>query len=206
MRKDILSIREIVFDEETKSFRFTYNPKDFANNRSLPKEWIVYSCVDRIVNFRSSKDGRWHPEEVNVTENLRKIFEDNQINININIIPQIEDNQNLNNEFYEKLIYSFNNILQLRNSDSEKGIDYIHSPVKPFFDSRIYEKEGQNEDFTEKAKKPVSGDANGAYNIARKGLIMLRKIIYNPEKLDLYINNEKWDDIAQNWNDFINKF
>ena len=40
---------------------------------------------------------------------------------------------------------------------------------------------------------PTSGDANGAYNIARKGVMMLERIKENPEKPDLLIRDAEWD-------------
>lgn len=53
----------------------------------------------------------------------------------------------------------------MRNSNPETGEDRILSPVKDkngnFYDSSKYD---------EKSKFPCDADANGAYNIARKGL------------------------------------
>ena len=41
-----------------------------------------------------------------------------------------------------------------------------------------------------------NGDANGAYNIARKGLIILDKI--RKEEKSLGITNVEWDNFSQN--------
>jgi CRISPR-associated protein Cpf1 len=62
------------------------------------------------------------------------------------------------------------------------------SPVEPFFDSR---------------KKypglPLDGDANGAYNIARKGIFMLNTLnnSENPEKENLNVSKKDWQNFAQ---------
>ncbi|MDR2189942.1 MAG: hypothetical protein LBP53_01840 [Candidatus Peribacteria bacterium] len=40
---------------------------------------------------------------------------------------------------------------------------------------------------------PTSGDANGAFNIARKGILMLKRIQENPEKPNVLIRDEEWD-------------
>jgi len=40
---------------------------------------------------------------------------------------------------------------------------------------------------------PTSGDANGAYNTARKGVMMLERIKENPERPDLLIRDAEWD-------------
>jgi CRISPR-associated protein Cpf1 len=41
---------------------------------------------------------------------------------------------------------------------------------------------------------PTSGDANGAFNIARKGLIMLMRIEEKPENPNLFVSDEEWDE------------
>ena len=80
--------------------------------------------------------------------------------------------------------------LQLRNSNSKE--DYILSPVANkngfFFDSS---KCGPD--------LPNNADANGAFNIARKGLILVNRILSTPlnEKLSLTISNEEWLEYAQ---------
>ena len=67
---------------------------------------------------------------------------------------------------------------------------------------------------------PENADANGAYNIARKGLIMLRHIKqwhnegkqkYNKDTsdLDLFISDEEWDlwlNDKPAWEDRISEF
>jgi len=54
---------------------------------------------------------------------------------------------------------------------------------------------------------PQNGDDNGAFNIARKGIVILNKISDfskingNCEKMkwaDLYVSNQEWDDFIQN--------
>ena len=74
----------------------------------------------------------------------------------------------------------------MRNSDSKK--DYILSPVKnkngEFFDSR-----------NAQVFLPIDADANGAYNIARKGLLIIDHIRKGEKKIE--IANEEWLDFAQ---------
>ena len=45
---------------------------------------------------------------------------------------------------------------------------------------------------------PKNWDENWAFNIARKGLIILNRISENPEKPDLLIFNADWDNFARN--------
>ena len=70
--------------------------------------------------------------------------------------------------------------------EKERKKDYILSPVKSkngeFFDSR-------------KASHsfPIDADANGAYNIARKGLMVIKQI----KRDEIKISNEDWLNFAQ---------
>ena len=45
----------------------------------------------------------------------------------------------------------------------------------------------------------VNGDANGAYNIARKGILILRAIKENSAKPDLYISKYQWNKFTQRY-------
>ena len=97
-------------------------------------------------------------------------------------------------DFFKKLIHLLRLLSQLRNSITGKPVDYILSPVADekgdFYDSRRYE--GGN------APLPTNADANGAYNIARKGRLLLQQIA-NSEKPDM--SNETWFKYAQGLKD-----
>ncbi|MDP4010074.1 MAG: type V CRISPR-associated protein Cas12a/Cpf1 [Candidatus Shapirobacteria bacterium] len=202
MRENILKLDNIIFDQNNLCFRFDYSLNKFQKDTSN-KKWSCYTHVDRICNEYDKKINKWVPTSICLTEKLNDLFKSENIDINKNIIEQIKNKENLNNKFYEDLTFYINLLFQLRNSNSSKEIDFIYSPIEPFFDSRKYQQEGQNLDFTEKAKLPVHGDSNGAYNIARKGLIMFKRIKLTPDKPDLFIGNEYWDCVAQNWEEFI---
>ena len=82
--------------------------------------------------------------------------------------------------------------MRVSDSSKEKGTDendFILSPVEPFFNS------------SKKYKNlPENGDANGAYNIARKGICILNKINDADDlskKVDLVIKKEDWQNYAQ---------
>ena len=80
----------------------------------------------------------------------------------------------------------------MRNSVSGTQCDYILSPVADnegnFFDSR----ENKN-------CLPKDADANGAYNIARKGLMLLSQIksCENLNELKFDLSNKEWLKFAQ---------
>lgn len=80
----------------------------------------------------------------------------------------------------------------MRNSWTGTDIDYLVSPVcnekGEFFDSRNVDK-----------ALPQNADANGAYNIARKGLILLDRIkeSTSDKKLNFSITNKEWLSFVQ---------
>ena len=80
----------------------------------------------------------------------------------------------------------------MRNSITGTDIDYLISPVMnpsgEFFDSR---KCGDT--------MPQNADANGAYNIARKGLWIVEQIkkATDLSKVQLAISNKEWLQFAQ---------
>jgi len=129
-------------------------------------------------------------------------------------------------DFHHQFAYLFNLVLQLRNAFSQKiakdkngkdilvgeDIDFIASPVYPYFSMEAKnEKTGQkisnlnvagfDKRIIAKNKDEIvrnlNGDANGAYNIARKGIIILEKIKENAEKPNLFISKNEWDKFAQ---------
>jgi hypothetical protein len=139
---------------------------------------------------------------------------------------ELIENKELDGEkrnFYKSLVYYLNLILQIRNSSSARWIenekeeikkegkeaDFIQSPVYPFFATKCkdYNVEENFAGFEEKIilnnknKKRIleefNGDANGAYNIARKGILILKAIKKSKEKPNLYISNTDWDNFAQ---------
>lgn len=182
MRENILKFKEISWDSQTQSFLFKYNPKDFIKDKTTlveDKEYIIYSCVDRIRSYQTDS-GVWenreflHGTETGVTSRLIKIFDDFGLKTNIEIKQQIEEDQTLTNNFYEQFIFNLNLILQIRNSktgaeENDPYFDFIQSPVKPFFDSRYPEKFGKKLE-NDSWSVPENGDANGAFHIAKKGI------------------------------------
>ncbi len=100
---------------------------------------------------------------------------------------------------WEQLRFVIDIVQQIRNSgDASKGQDdnFLQSPVRneqgEHYDSRNYRD-------IENPELPKDADANGAYNIARKGIMMFQHIKQwiegGKEKgdLDLFISDEEWD-------------
>lgn len=145
-------------------------------------------------------------ESYDLKDLLDKLFED--FDKSKSLKKQIEDRKELQkgeDEKYKKwtaweqLRFVIDIIQQIRNSgDESKGQDdnFLQSPVRneqgEHYDSRNYRD-------IEDPELPKDADANGAYNIARKGIIMFQHIKQWVKDgkvkgdLDLFISDEEWD-------------
>ncbi|MFA5211060.1 MAG: type V CRISPR-associated protein Cas12a/Cpf1 [Patescibacteria group bacterium] len=186
------------FGFDGKDYYFKY--RDVNTN----KPWILYSGyngneLDRFKDKFSEKEGQkhWNPEKIEIVKNLKNIF--NDFDEKKSFKKQIEENKELNKiekdrTAWESLRFIIEVIQQIRNTGTEeKDNDFILSPVRDeinfkHFDSRMIK---------ENEKLPQNGDANGAYNIAKKGIIMFERIKEKPEKPNLFIKNQEWDKFTQ---------
>lgn len=138
-----------------------------------------------------------------MTDKFKELFDKYNININCeNLIKEIEDKKDsLNSDFFNEFIKYFKFTVQLRNSktgSTNPEDDYLISPVAnkngEFYDSRNY--------IGENAVLPKDADANGAYNIARKGLYVVEQIksVKTDEelkKVKINMSNKEWLEYAQ---------
>ncbi|MCQ2603420.1 MAG: type V CRISPR-associated protein Cas12a/Cpf1 [Spirochaetia bacterium] len=195
----------IRYDNKTDSFVFTFDYKNFdgKGGKELSRtKWNVYSKDKRIVYLFKEKKY----EDVNVTEKLAKCFEkqgiayqngDDILDSIMTIGADLKDGERPVKEiaeFWDTLLYNFKLVLQMRNSNAQTGEDYIISPVMAddgtFFDSREQLKKG------DMATLPANADANGAFNIALKGLELLKRFdtadTKDLKKLKINISNADW--------------
>ncbi|MDP4010946.1 MAG: type V CRISPR-associated protein Cas12a/Cpf1 [Candidatus Roizmanbacteria bacterium] len=203
-KKDILKLDNVSFNKAQDRFEFTYDIEKFFNAKEFPNKttWTICSNVERFRwdKKRNNNKGGYVPYP-NVTENLKELFEAHGIDHTVNILQQVSKLETKSNgKFFEDLIFYIRLICQIRNTQPDKDgnkNDFVLSPVEPFFDSREAGDFGNN--------LPQNGDDNGAYNIARKGILILSKIsdFYNTngttEKLswnDVYISHVDWDNFA----------
>lgn len=197
-KKDILLFDDIRFNGGKNRFEFVYDLKKLVKSKEYADKtiWTICSSVERFrwnKNLNNNKGGYEHFADLTIK--FRELFDAYKINYNQNIMEQIKGIETKGNEkFFKDFIFYFSLICQIRNTQEDKhgnDNDFILSPVEPFFDSR----KKQND-------LPQNGDENGAYNIARKGIIILDKIskFYeengNTEKMrwdNLYVSNAEWD-------------
>lgn len=190
---------KIDFDGNKKCFCFSY----FVEQKSGKKiTWKLHAFdgLERTYWNKNEKneEGKFGiMKRYDLHEKFEELFGglDKENNIN----KQIAANKDFD---WKSLVFYWNLLNQIRNNDkNRKGDknDFLQSPVWSdkiggFYDSR------KASEYKEKfgLDLPNNGDANGAYNIARKGLILTERIANNPKKYDKIIFDEDWDNFIQN--------
>ena len=171
-KKNFLSqFESIEFSTGDNAFMFSLDYRKFETSKTDHKnKWTVYTNGERI---KYSKNKGTHT--VDPTKKIKDALSSSGIeyagagNIRDKILSAGSDN------LIDAVYYSFLDAKQMRNSDGNK--DYILSPVKNRKGEFFITDPGR-EDI------PKDSDANGAYNIALKGELLLRMIAekYDPEK------------------------
>ena len=179
----------IRYNVEKDWFEFTFDYINFNKKvEGTQMKWTLCTYGERIDT--SKKNNQWNSEKVLLTNKFKEAFKEAGIDITGNLkeaICSLTEKKHL-----ESLMHLMKLLLQMRNSKTGTEIDYLISPVADanghFYDSR-----------EEIPSLPKDADANGAYNIARKGLWAIRKIQSTPsgEKLNLAISNREWLQFAQ---------
>ena len=183
---------EIRYNEEKDRFEFEFDYDKFTQKaHGTRTKWTLCTYGMRLRSFKNpAKQYNWDSEVVVLTDEFKRILGKVGIDIHENLkdaICNLEDKKDL-----EPLMQFMKLLLQLRNSRKNPEEDYILSPVADengiFYDSRSC---GDT--------LPKNADANGAYNIARKGLMLIEQI-KNTEDLDTIkfdISNKAWLNFAQ---------
>lgn len=185
---------KIWFDDNTGCFAFSFDYDSFTYKAEGTRtKWTIYSYGQRIDHFRNpEKNNEWDVKTVDLTESLNELFKEYDIDINNeNFKKQLLSVDKA--DFYKRILKLISLILQMRNSNEAEGIDMMISPVL-----------NSKRDFFVSGKDtglPLDADANGAYNIAKKGLMLVNKIretnTDDMKKIKLAISNKEWLKFAQ---------
>lgn len=197
------NFKEIKYNEKKKYFEFVVDDytKFSGKAEGTKKDWTICTYGTRIETFRNpDKNNEWDSKEVKLTEEFKTLFKKYTINVKNtlkeSILSQTEK------DFFENLLKLFRLTLQMRNSITGKETDYLISPVAKkgkFYDSKVEKVKGKDRKGDWKSNLPVDADANGAYNIARKGLWVIEQIKAADDlsQLKLAISNKEWLRYAQ---------
>ena len=168
---------EIAFRDGMFYFKFDYSKETFHKTRKdFTNDWTLTSHGERIEKKR--------PEDL--TSKFKAFFARPDINIPLEDVS-VESICNLSENNLKEFWGLFKLMLKMRNSNEDQ--DYIISPVVSDapFDTR-----------TDNSMKIADADANGAYNIALKGLYWLYYDFPTDEKGYLkYIKDENWFQFIQ---------
>ena len=168
-------------------FEFAFDYDNFtAKAEGTRTKWTLCTYGTRIETKRNpEKNNEFDSVEIDLTERFKALFAKHQINLNGNLKEQICSQNDAS--FFKELLHLLHLTLQMRNSVTNSEVDYLLSPVMntsgEFYDSRTC---GKN--------LPENADANGAYNIALKGLWIIEQIKQTDDlsKLKLAISNKEW--------------
>ena len=154
-------------------------------------KWILCTQGNRICTFRNAeKNSQWDNLKIDLTREMKSLFEHYHINICGNLKEEICSQTD--KAFFTGLLHMLKLTLQMRNSITGTETDYLVSPVADengvFYDSRSC-----GDAF------PKNADANGAYNIARKGLMLIGQIKETKDLANFKydISNKAWLNFAQ---------
>lgn len=185
--------QRISYNVDKDWFEFEWDYQDVLQYTRLkecanPQPWVVCSMGERIEWTGSERYRNQKCESVDLTTEFKTLFERYNIQYENGVdlkdaIASIDKKEDIN-----ELKRLFFLTVSLRNKP-DKDTDYILSPVRDangaFFDSRLVNPEAL-------PKLPVDGDANGAYNIGRKGLLSLNKLkngINEPLSLEEWVQS-----------------
>jgi CRISPR-associated protein Cpf1 len=180
--------KSIRYNSAKDYFEFEFDYNDFHNKAlDTQTKWTICTYGERIKTFRNKdKNSQWDNETIHLTTAFKNHFGNYQGELKEYILAQDKK------EFFESLMYLFKLTLQMRNSITNSEVDYLISPVADkngnFYDSRKAE-----------SSLPKDADANGAYNIARKGLMLVERIKQSTDvkKVDFKLTNKEWLQFAQ---------
>ena len=190
----------IRYNEKTDMFEFDIDYGKFPKcNADFRKKWTVCTNKDRIETFiNKDKNSEWDNRRIMLTDEFKAVFSEHGVDYKNNLKENILSVSDA--DFYKRLVKLFALTLQMRNSITGSTLpqdDFLISPVADkngvFYDSRNFT--GVD------SPMPCDADANGAYNIARKGLWAI-DVLKNTDdkdigKADLAISNAKWLEFAQ---------
>lgn len=181
---------------------FGFDGKDyyFEYVDKIGKNWTLYSGKNgkSLIRFRGKRwieKNKWIIEQIDISKMLDAIFAD--FDMNHSFLSQILDEGteirkiDEKHTAWESLRFAIDLIQQIRNAGDKarwEDDNFLLSPVRDEYGNHFDTRE-------QKDWLPNDADANGAYNIARKGIIMNEHIRANTESkdLDLFISDEEWD-------------
>ena len=182
----------IRYNEDKDWFEFAFDYSKFTSKADGScTKWTVCTYGKRIETFRDeNQNSNWVSKEVGLTEKFKDFFAKYGIELRSNLKEYIISQDSA--DFFKGLLSLLKLTLQMRNSETGTDVDYLQSPVADA-NGEFYNSGNCDESL------PKNADANGAYNIARKGLWVVKQIKGTDDlkNLKLAISNKEWLQFVQ---------
>jgi CRISPR-associated protein Cpf1 len=207
---------KIYFENGRYKFEFlSFNQKkdDDAKQEKYPN--VVYSDVQRVYRKKKENGKGWVPD---IVEDMTVPIDDllktlgSSADKKEEILVQLQSNSD--KDFWSKLVWYFSLILQIRNSASRKyelneksneldeegfDTDFIHCPQCHFHSEKQETWSGFGNHFPVDVRKEIvgrnesvfNGDANGAYNTARKAILAIERVEEHPRSVAEFTKKHK---------------
>lgn len=216
---------EIHHNENKYKFTFTTKQTSKAGQEYSITD-TVFSNVSRIYRKLKKNNKGWIADIYpTLTIQIDALFEGRNLDRSQEIFSQIKETGE--EDFWKQFMYYFNLILQIRNSSSKKyelsksgdnldsegeDRDFIHCPHCYFHSDNQETWGGLSNRFSsdlikelkDRGENVFNGDVNGAYNIARKGKLMIDRIKQHPHMIDQFCKRNRIDQKNLRFNN--NKF
>lgn len=160
----------IRYNAEKDYFEFSFDYREFTEKAGDSRtNWTVCTYGDLRYAFnRKLNNGKGGYEKWNVTERMKELLNENGIDYEGGDLKSAITSRD-SAKFYASLAKLLRVTLAMRYSSTEDKRDFILSPVADE-NGEFYCSEGRCDGL------PQDADANGAFNIARKGLWVLEQI------------------------------
>jgi CRISPR-associated protein Cpf1 len=182
----------IRYNVEKDWFEFAFDYSNFTSKAEGSRtNWTLCTYGERIEKFRDEKqNSNWASRGINLTDKFKELFAKYKIDIQADLKEAISQQDSA--DFFKGLLYLLKLTLQMRNSEIGTEVDYMQSPVADANGS-FYNSDTCDDSL------PKNADANGAYNIARKGLWIVQQIkaADDLKNVKFSISNKEWLKFAQ---------
>ena len=190
----IRNMDKIFYDKETNTYALTFDYNRFTYKAEGTRtKWTLYTYGRRIDHFRNKeKNSEWDVKQIDIAQAFSDLLTEYGISSNGSDIREKMLNVE-SADFFRRFMKIMSLLVQMRNSDEKAGIDEIISPVMNSKGAFYTTGCGDN--------IPTDADANGAYNIAKKGLWLVKRIKETPKdemrNVKLAMTNKEWLSFAQ---------